>query len=49
MQLIHRHIYIHSFLKSFLQDHCETNTIVTTEQAVGKRVVWGYVQSTSVF
>ena len=30
-----------SCLNTFLQDHCETNNIVTLEQAGGKRGVWG--------
>ncbi|XP_057310291.1 uncharacterized protein LOC130648267 [Hydractinia symbiolongicarpus] len=28
----------------FLQDHCEVNNIITTEQAGGKRDVWGCVE-----
>ena len=30
-----------SCISHFLQDHCEINKIVTTEQAGGKKDVWG--------
>ena len=28
----------------FLQDHCETNKIITTEQAGGEKEVWGCLE-----
>ena len=30
-----------SCINQFLQDHCEINKIVTTEQADGKKDAWG--------
>ena len=33
-----------SCINQFLQDHCEINKIVTTEQAGGKKDVWGFLE-----
>ena len=30
-----------SYINQFLEHHCEVNDIVTTEQAGGKKEVWG--------
>ena len=42
-QKIMRELYT-SCIKQFLQDHCEINKIVTTEQAGSKKDVWGCVE-----
>ena len=31
-------------INTFVQEHCEINNIVTTEQAGGKRGVWGCLE-----
>ena len=31
-------------MNQFLQDHCQRNNIVTTEQAGGKKEVWGCLE-----
>ena len=33
-----------SYINTFVQQHCEINIIVTTEQAGGKRGVWGCLE-----
>ena len=33
-----------SCINTFVQQHCEINNIVTTEQAGGKRGVWGCIE-----
>ena len=31
-------------MNQFLQDHCQCNYVVTTEQAGGKKEVWGCLE-----
>ena len=33
-----------SCINEFLQDHCEINKIITTEQAGGKKDIWGCLE-----
>ena len=33
-----------SCLNPFIQDHCESNEIVTDEQARRKKGIWGYAE-----